>query len=371
MPITARFGSLRTRTGGVAGTQGTDAFGEPWYSGTATTEFVYTSYQYDQESALYYAMARYYDPTLGRFCSADPVGGDPGDPQTWNRYPYSRNDPINLTDPSGKSFWSWLAKIFEIVAISAVAEAFSPMVWSWMIGADVPNWAAANFVIAKGIAIAGSVAAGGANLTASFGQSVTYTFHVTVWDTAEYTGSPWGSSIGGGAWWADLAGAGAATGTQVFQSALNDLQKRKLNSTKCQTDLNKLGTNADAVRAGASSAEVMNGVGSTRPFAELYLHAASSAVRQDAAQGFPAGTVGDLLARPGVNAASELGGNDIYMNPSNFNPANYYRNMASAMHEVLHNVTGLTDPDIQHTLGLKEQQNDTSNITDRLYQDCF
>ncbi len=110
--------------GNTAGTQGTDAYGEPWYSGTATTEFVYTSYQYDQESALYYAMARYYDPTLGRFCSADPVGGQPDDPQTWNRYPYSRNDPINLTDPSGKFFGFLIALFMKLIGwiVSALAH---------------------------------------------------------------------------------------------------------------------------------------------------------------------------------------------------------------------------------------------------------
>jgi hypothetical protein len=33
--------------------------------------------------------------------TADPVGGDLGDPQTLNRYSYVRNNPINMVDPSG------------------------------------------------------------------------------------------------------------------------------------------------------------------------------------------------------------------------------------------------------------------------------
>ncbi|WP_330299403.1 polymorphic toxin-type HINT domain-containing protein [Streptomyces sp. NBC_00503] len=44
--------------------------------------------------------AREYDPTTGRFISPDPII-DPGDPQQWNAYAYSNNDPINKTDPSG------------------------------------------------------------------------------------------------------------------------------------------------------------------------------------------------------------------------------------------------------------------------------
>ena len=28
-----------------------------------------------------------------------------GDPQSWNRYAYVENDPVNLSDPSGQGFW--------------------------------------------------------------------------------------------------------------------------------------------------------------------------------------------------------------------------------------------------------------------------
>ena len=51
-------------------------------------------------------LPRYYDSRTGTFCAADPLAGSPGDPQSWNRYPYGRNDPIDVTDPSGQSWWS-------------------------------------------------------------------------------------------------------------------------------------------------------------------------------------------------------------------------------------------------------------------------
>ncbi|MFG3002210.1 polymorphic toxin-type HINT domain-containing protein [Streptomyces sp. NPDC048340] len=44
--------------------------------------------------------AREYDPTTGRFISPDPII-DADDPQQWNAYAYSGNDPINKADPSG------------------------------------------------------------------------------------------------------------------------------------------------------------------------------------------------------------------------------------------------------------------------------
>ncbi|MCA5892538.1 RHS repeat-associated core domain-containing protein [Isoptericola sp. NEAU-Y5] len=44
--------------------------------------------------------ARYYDPIIGRFISVDPVM-DLADPQQWNAYAYSNNNPLTWSDPSG------------------------------------------------------------------------------------------------------------------------------------------------------------------------------------------------------------------------------------------------------------------------------
>ena len=60
------------------------------------------------------ALARYYDSRTGTFCSADPLAGSPGDPQSWNRYPYGRNDPIDITDPSGKN---WLFSLVQDIML--------------------------------------------------------------------------------------------------------------------------------------------------------------------------------------------------------------------------------------------------------------
>lgn len=46
--------------------------------------------------------ARYYSPGTGRFLSVDPAGYDPKRPQSWNRYSYVMNNPINMTDPTGR-----------------------------------------------------------------------------------------------------------------------------------------------------------------------------------------------------------------------------------------------------------------------------
>ncbi|MFA5074416.1 MAG: RHS repeat-associated core domain-containing protein, partial [Nitrospirota bacterium] len=54
----------------------------------------FTGQEEDTETGLYNYNARMYDPTLGRFISADPIMG-------LNRYVYAGNNPINAVDPSG------------------------------------------------------------------------------------------------------------------------------------------------------------------------------------------------------------------------------------------------------------------------------
>lgn len=77
------------------------------YGNGAATKIESTDYERDSASGLDYALARFYDSRLASFCSADPVEGRIGDPQSWNRYVYARNDPINVTDPGGR-FWGIL-----------------------------------------------------------------------------------------------------------------------------------------------------------------------------------------------------------------------------------------------------------------------
>lgn len=45
--------------------------------------------------------ARYYMPEIGRFVSADTIVPEPENPQSYNRYVYVRNNPMNFMDPSG------------------------------------------------------------------------------------------------------------------------------------------------------------------------------------------------------------------------------------------------------------------------------
>jgi len=66
--------------------------------------FMYTGKMYDSATGLYYLMARYYDPSTGRFVTEDSYAGDDNDPMTLNRYVYGRDNPERYTDPTGHMF---------------------------------------------------------------------------------------------------------------------------------------------------------------------------------------------------------------------------------------------------------------------------
>lgn len=61
----------------------------------------YAGYRYDEQTKLYYLMARYYNPDLGMFLSLDPVRGDTMNPITMNGYNYANNNPVMMVDPDG------------------------------------------------------------------------------------------------------------------------------------------------------------------------------------------------------------------------------------------------------------------------------
>jgi RHS repeat-associated protein len=84
-------------------------FGET-YAQAGTPDVSFAGMNSDTATGLYDADAREYS-TEGRFPSPDPAGTSSmhlTDPQTLNRYAYSRNNPLSLADPSGKDWCDWL-----------------------------------------------------------------------------------------------------------------------------------------------------------------------------------------------------------------------------------------------------------------------
>jgi RHS repeat-associated protein len=97
------------------------------------TPYKYTSKELDRITNLYYYEARYYDPTLGRFLSADTLVPNPRDPQDLNRYTYAGNNPFRYTDPTGHlKIGKFLDRVFDKPWARAIGWAINPMLMQFL-----------------------------------------------------------------------------------------------------------------------------------------------------------------------------------------------------------------------------------------------
>lgn len=94
-----------------------------------TVDFqTFGAHPFDAESGLIYMKRRYYAPELGRFLNPDPLAiYQPekflNNPKGLHLYIYVANDPLNKTDPTGLSFWSFLGGVFGVLVGVLVAAA--------------------------------------------------------------------------------------------------------------------------------------------------------------------------------------------------------------------------------------------------------
>ncbi|MEM9776223.1 MAG: RHS repeat-associated core domain-containing protein, partial [Chloroflexota bacterium] len=92
---------------GVQTTTRFTPFGEVRGDGTfedgvgALTERGFTGHHENRGIGLTYMNARYYVPGIGKFASADIIVPNPTNPQSYNRFSYVRNNPVNFNDPTG------------------------------------------------------------------------------------------------------------------------------------------------------------------------------------------------------------------------------------------------------------------------------
>ena len=76
-------------------------------SADADEKHKFTGHEFDRETDLTYAGARYYNQNIGKWVSMDPASRDNPrqfllDPQQLNGYSYARNNPLILFDPTGE-----------------------------------------------------------------------------------------------------------------------------------------------------------------------------------------------------------------------------------------------------------------------------
>lgn len=110
----------------------------------------FTGKELDDESGLYYYGARYYDPVIGRFTSADPlVLGEAGksmqsflaDPQAMNGHAYALNNPIRYNDPTGK----FAVLALAIPSVAQLVEAAMAGIMAYVVVRDLQSPAIESF----------------------------------------------------------------------------------------------------------------------------------------------------------------------------------------------------------------------------------
>jgi len=149
----------------------TDSSGQPTFesdykpfgedaNATGTEKYAFTGQYNEADIGLYYFGARWYDASLGRFISEDPIKGSMLSSQSQNPYVYCMNNPLRFVDPTGMACqhefrdggWVDLYENGKIVVSQATGEilenAFgsldniserlqnllatgSPFVWEW------------------------------------------------------------------------------------------------------------------------------------------------------------------------------------------------------------------------------------------------
>lgn len=139
---------ITSSSGGVYSNLGHFPFGEQWYDSTYS-KWYFTSYEYDEESGNHYATFRSYVNRLGRFSTPDPIGGDPSNPQSFDRYAYVLNGPCDLVDELGLAACDFNVKIHNQAGLSnseiKAVEDYIKSIFSAS-SAFQPNSVGVNFV---------------------------------------------------------------------------------------------------------------------------------------------------------------------------------------------------------------------------------
>jgi RHS repeat-associated protein len=95
------LGTPRVGTGANPETHKYQPFGLEIPGASGGLPIKFASMERDVSSGNDFDHARYQSSLLGRFLSPDLINGIPDEPQSWNRYSYTLNNPLKYVDPTG------------------------------------------------------------------------------------------------------------------------------------------------------------------------------------------------------------------------------------------------------------------------------
>ncbi len=115
-------------------------YGETRYTwGTTPTGFRYTGQRQEESLGLYQMGARWVDPALARWLSADTLVPEGGNPQAFNRYSYVLGNPLRYIDPSGHWDKEWEEQFEEEHGRPPTEQDW----WDYQFSLQIENWIAA------------------------------------------------------------------------------------------------------------------------------------------------------------------------------------------------------------------------------------
>jgi RHS repeat-associated protein len=283
-----------------------------------------------------YAMNRYYAPQWGRFTIPDPyqASAQLANPQSWNRYSYVENDPVNRVDPSG---------------LDGISAEFDNYIFR---------------ITATGRYFGGGGGGGGGGW---FGPQPAQLMAPPDMDTNWQSGSGSGPLLNA----SFIAGANAlfrASDFLIGRIAQNSLPKDcvKILAAAGVPDLGKL-------RSAAGDMQVWDGT------TEYILR--ESSLRQEPARSAVINsgkdrTIADAFAAGGgtITVMAQLGGNLIFIDGARIDPGNQKAVGALLVHELLHNVTGHVDDVMAGRMGISEKEfreRGSVVISNKIKEKCF
>jgi RHS repeat-associated protein len=292
----------------------------PYGEGVAGTNAVqFATYNRDSYTGLDYADQRFYASSYGRFNTPDPnmASGGPGDPGSFNRYSYTRGDPVNRYDPGGTNDCSP-----GVLACTTVTEFLPPNLYFGP-GAPGGGWGTSAYFNG---AITGAISSTEASVAA---------LEADVTDVS----APGANGVA-----SYFLALNAARAAQSGVAKLKDSQP-------CDQVLSNLGMTFQDLQAAVAFESFSDGTTSTTTMASLFMNSSPANQALGAAQ-YGGQTVQSYFGGAGSGAAvvACAGCNLIFLNNNQFGGASNPTNEAILMHEALHNFTGLTDYQIQSTL---------------------